>query len=131
MVGATTLLSVLLTYAIAPFAALPFVPEVVAITKALPIVYNGAFNSNINATLDWRPVLDTVAARLIYGGNGIAWTDNEHAYRPFSSKSDLAGGADITANNTAYSAYLNCELVKDYSLSSDGNGVEISRDDRG
>ncbi|KAF4462137.1 hypothetical protein FALBO_11058 [Fusarium albosuccineum] len=132
MVGATTLLSVLLTYTIAPFAARLFVPEVVAVTKALPIVYNRAFNGdNINATLDWRPVLDTVAATLIYGGNGIAWTDEERAYRPFSPKSELAGGADIAANTTAYSAYLNCELVKDYTITSDGDSVDVSGDDRG
>jgi hypothetical protein len=132
MVGATTLMSVLLTYAIAPFAARLFVPEVVSVTKPSLTVYKEVFNdNNINATLDSRPVLDTVAATLIYQGNGIAWTDNERAFRPFSPKSKLAGGADISANTTAYSAYLNYVLVKDYIITSDGDSVEVSGNDRG
>ncbi|KAH7184549.1 uncharacterized protein B0J16DRAFT_340170 [Fusarium flagelliforme] len=132
MVGATTLMSVLLTYAIAPFAARLFALEVVRMTKTSPIVYNEVFNNNnINATLDWRPVLDTVAATLIYQGNGIAWTDDERAFRPFYPKSNLVRGADISANTTAYSAYLDCVLVKDYTITSDGDSVDISGNDRG
>ncbi|CAG2011472.1 unnamed protein product [Fusarium graminearum] len=132
MVGVTTLMSVLLTYAIAPLAARLFAPEVVRTIKTSPIVYNEVFNeNNINATLDWRPVLDTVAATLIYHGNEIPWTDGERAFRPFYPKSNLVRGADISANTTAYSAYLNCVLVKDYTITSDGGVVEVSGNDRG
>ena len=132
IVGATTLMSVLLTYVIAPFAARLCAPDVVRITMTSPIVYNEVFNeNNINATLDWRPVLDTVAATLIYQGNGIPWTDYERAFRPFYSISDLIKGAEISATTTAYSAYLNCVLIKDYTMTSNGDSVELSGTDRG
>ncbi|KPM36208.1 hypothetical protein AK830_g10349 [Neonectria ditissima] len=137
-VATTTLLSIFLTYAVAPFAARLFVPEVVMASGPLPVLYNKAYNADgVNATLDWRPVLDTVAATLLYQGNRIPWTDGEHAFRPFSTKSPLAGGSDMAADTTAYSAYLNCELVKVYTiLSTDGTEdstkkVKISGSDRG
>lgn len=136
MVGTTTLLSVFLTYAVAPFAARLFVPQVVAVSGELPVVFNQALNQdNLNSSLDWRPVLDTVAASLIHQGSRVAWTDDEHAFRPFSTNSKLAPGAAIAANTTAYSAYLNCELIEDYTITSDelsdGWEVEISGNDRG
>lgn len=136
LVGATTLLSVFLTYAVAPFAARLFVPQVVAVSRELPILYNQALNDdNLNSTLDWRPVLDTVAASLIHSGNRIAWTDGEHAFRPFSTNAKVASGSAMAANTTAYSAYLNCELIEDYDITSDeqsdGWTINISGSDRG
>ncbi|KAI8716569.1 hypothetical protein NCS52_00951000 [Fusarium sp. LHS14.1] len=132
MVGATTLLSVLLTYLVAPFAARLFVSQVVTVSTSLPIVYNQTYNvDGIDSTIDWRPVFDTVSATRLYGGNKIAWTDDERAFRPFDADSDLATGTSMAANTTAYSAYLNCELVKDYSITSSGSSVQVSGNDRG
>ena len=136
MVGATALLAVFLSYAVAPFAARLFVPQVVAVSKPLPVLYNEALNSdNINSTLDWRPVLDTVAASLLHHGNNLPWTDNEHAFLPYSTASRLATGTDMAANTTAYSAYLNCELIDDYTITSrpdsDAWTVQVSGTDRG
>ncbi|KAK7420239.1 hypothetical protein QQX98_002894 [Neonectria punicea] len=137
-VGATTLLSVFLTYAVAPFAARLFVPEVMMVSEPLPIIYNEAYNvDGLNATLDWRPVLDTVAATLLHQGNQIPWTDNEHAFRPFTTDSRLASGSNVAADTTAYSAYLNCEVVKTYTISStegtedSTRNVQITGNDRG
>ncbi|KAF4981712.1 hypothetical protein FZEAL_2514 [Fusarium zealandicum] len=131
-VGSTTLLSVLLTYGVAPFAARLFVPQVVVVPAALPITFNTTFDENsINATLDWRPVLDTVAATLLYQGNNIPWTDHEHAFRPFSTKSRAVVGGHMGANTTAYAAYLNCKLVDDYTITADSKTVEVGGDDRG
>ncbi|KAH7140071.1 hypothetical protein B0J13DRAFT_586549 [Dactylonectria estremocensis] len=137
-VGATTLLSVLLTYAVAPFAARLFVAEVVMKSDTVPVIFNEAYNvDGINATLDWRPVLDTVAATLLYQGTQIPWTDDEHAFLPFTTSSDLVSGSIIASHSTAYSAYVSCELVDDYTITStDGtedstSTVEISGNDRG
>ncbi|KAF7550009.1 hypothetical protein G7Z17_g6006 [Cylindrodendrum hubeiense] len=137
-VGTTTLLSVFLTYAVAPFAARLFVPEVVMLSEPIPIIYNEAYNVNgINATVDWRPVLDTVAATLLYQGNKIPWTDAERAFRPFTTSSHLVSGSNMAADTTAFSAYLNCELVDDYTITStDGTedstkNVQLSGKDRG
>ncbi|KAH7268398.1 hypothetical protein B0J15DRAFT_533811 [Fusarium solani] len=108
MVGATTLLSVFLTYLVAPFAARLFVSQVVTVSKSLPIVYNQTYTvDGIDSTVDWRPVFDTVSATRLYGGNKIAWTDDERAFRPFDADSNLATGTSMAANTTAYSAYLN------------------------
>ncbi|WYZ43646.1 hypothetical protein EsH8_VII_000082 [Colletotrichum jinshuiense] len=101
-------------------------------SESVPIIYEKAYNiDNINATLDWRPVLDTVAATLLYGGNKISWTDNERAFRPFAIDSQLATKSDLAANTTAYSGYLNCELVMDYTITSSGDSVQVSGSDRG
>ncbi|OHW96567.1 DUF3433 domain-containing protein [Colletotrichum incanum] len=131
-VGSMTLLSVFLTYFIAPLAARLFVAQAVTVSEPVPIIYNKAYSiNNINSTLDWRPVLDTVAATLLYGGNNIPWTDNERAFRPFAVDSRLATKSDMAANTTAYSAYLNCELVTDYTITSSGGSVQVSGNDRG
>lgn len=137
-VGATTLLSVFLTYAVAPFAARLFVPELVMLSESVPIIYNEGYDvEGINATIDWRPVLDTVAATLLYQGNKIPWTDDERAFRPFTINSHLVSGSNVEADTMAYSAYLNCELVKDYTITStdasggSGKNIQISGTDRG
>ncbi|KAH6886745.1 hypothetical protein B0T10DRAFT_575002 [Thelonectria olida] len=136
-VGATTLLSVLLTYVVAPFAARLFATHVVMISETLPVAYNVTFDGdNINAKIDWRPVLDTVAATLLYQGNNIPWTDDQHAFRPFATDSRLTTGADMAANTTSYAAYVNCELVQEYTMVLDpedsGSGtVQVTGTDRG
>ncbi|KAH7139648.1 hypothetical protein B0J13DRAFT_608907 [Dactylonectria estremocensis] len=136
-VGATTLLSVLLTYVVAPFAARLFAAHVVMVSETLPVAYNVTFDgNNINAEIDWRPIMDTVAATLLYQGNNIPWTDDQHAFRPFATDSRLTTGADMVANTTAYAAYVNCELSQDYTIVLDpqdsGSGtVTVTGTDRG
>ncbi|KAK1963810.1 hypothetical protein LY78DRAFT_739536 [Colletotrichum sublineola] len=131
-VGSTGLLSMFLAYLIAPLAARLFVAQTVTASVPTPMFYNKDYNvDNINATLDWRPVLDTVAATLLYGGNNIPWTDNERAFRPFSVDSSSSVKSDMAANTTAYSGYLNCELVQDYAIASSGDSVTMSGSDRG
>ncbi|KAK1997391.1 hypothetical protein LX36DRAFT_73448 [Colletotrichum falcatum] len=133
-VGSTGLLSVFLTYLVGPLAARLFAAQTVAVAVAAPIYYTKDYNvDNINATLDWRPVLDTVAATLLYGGNNIPWTDTERAFRPFAvgSGSDSSAKSDVAANTTAYSGYLSCELVGDYTIASSGDSVTVSGNDRG
>ncbi|KAH6986958.1 hypothetical protein EDB80DRAFT_817618 [Ilyonectria destructans] len=136
-VGATTLLSLLLTYVVAPFAARLFATHVVMVSETLPVAYNVTFDgNNINAKIDWRPVLDTVAATLLYQGNNIPWTDDQHAFRPFATDSRLTTGADVAANTTSYAAYLDCKLAQDSTLVLDpqdsGSGtVTVTGTDRG
>ncbi|KAK1573461.1 uncharacterized protein LY79DRAFT_568607 [Colletotrichum navitas] len=131
-VGSTGLLSVFLTYLIAPLAARLFVAQTVAVSVPTPIVYAKDYNAdNINAALDWRPVLDTVSATLLYGGDNIPWTDTERAFRPFTADSSSSIESDMAANTTSYSAYLSCELVNDYTITSSGGMVTVSGNDRG
>ncbi|KAH7347585.1 hypothetical protein B0T11DRAFT_291540 [Plectosphaerella cucumerina] len=133
-VGTTTLLSLALTYLIAPLAARLFAAQPVAAPHPIPIFYNETYNlQNINATSDWRPVLNVVSATLLYGGRNIPWTTNERAFRPFEADPAIVSTSKMEAKTTAYSAYLNCELIKDYTLT-DGDKageVQISGTDRG
>ncbi|KAL9571912.1 hypothetical protein ACKAV7_003901 [Fusarium commune] len=137
-VGAMTLLSVLLTYIIAPLAARLFTPQVVSVSKTLPITYDTEFSgSNINSTIDWQPILNVVAATLLYRGKSIAWTDDQYSFRPFSNRSIVPVSADIEAETTAFAAYVNCVVVKDYTITSNKDSsssqgtVIVSGDDRG
>ncbi|EFQ35757.1 hypothetical protein CGRA01v4_01576 [Colletotrichum graminicola] len=131
-VGSTGLLSVFLTYLVAPLAAHLFVAQTMAVSVPTPIIYAKDYNAdNINAALDWRPVLDTVSATLLYGGNNIPWTDTERAFRPFAVNSSSCVKSDMAANTTSYSAYLSCELVNDYTIASSGDIVTVSGNDRG
>ncbi|KAH6956192.1 hypothetical protein DER45DRAFT_566288 [Fusarium avenaceum] len=137
-VGAVTLLSVLLTYVTAPFAARLFATQVVSVPKTIPIVYDKEFREeNLDADVDWRPILNVVAATLLYQGKSIAWTNSQYAFRPFSNYSSIPASAGIEAKSTAFASYVNCEVVKDYTITlnkspnSSGGTVVISGDDRG
>lgn len=134
-VGTTTLLSLVLTYFIAPLAARLFAAQPVATPQTVPILYNQTYDDdNFNSTVDWRPVFNVVAATLLYGGKNIPWTNGERAFRPFAAESaTLMTTAKMEANTTAYSGYLNCELVKDYTITPGGSGksVDVSGTDRG
>ncbi|KAH7304753.1 hypothetical protein B0I35DRAFT_362860 [Stachybotrys elegans] len=131
-VGATTLLSVLLTYAIAPLAARLFVAQAVMVAEDIPIAYNTSFQEDqINSTIDWRPVFDTVSANLLYGGHSVDWADQDQAFRPFSADLASDSGRVLAANTTAYSAYLNCQLQADYIMRTNGDGVTVTGRDRG
>ncbi|CEI70358.1 hypothetical protein FVEN_g1131 [Fusarium venenatum] len=137
-IGAMTLLSVMLTYITAPFAARLFTTQVISVPKTIPIVYDTEFKgSNMNAMIDWRPVLNVVAATLLYQGKNIAWTNDQYALRPFSNQSSIPASADIEAKSTGFASYVNCELIKDYTITvnkisnSEAGNVVVSGNDRG
>jgi hypothetical protein len=137
-IGAMTLLSVMLTYITAPFAARLFTTQVVSVPKTIPVVYDTEFkDSNLNRQIDWRPILNVVAATLLYQGKNIAWTNDQYAFRPFSNHSGIPASADIEAKSTGFASYVNCALIKDYNItlkktpSSRAGKVAISGNDRG
>ncbi|KAG8670374.1 hypothetical protein FPOAC2_09729 [Fusarium poae] len=137
-IGAMTLLSVMLTYITAPFAARLFTTQVVFVPKAIPIIYDTEFkDSKLNANIDWRPVLNVVAATLLYQGKNIAWTNDQYAFRPFSNKSIIPASADVEAKSTGFASYVNCELIENYNISlnkisnSEAGNVVVFGDDRG
>lgn len=137
-VGAMTLLSVMLTYIIAPFAARLFTTQLVSIPKPIPIIYNTEYkDNNIDSKTDWRPVLNVVSATLLYEGKSIAWTNDQYAFHPFSNHSTIPGSADIKAKSTGFASYVNCELIKDYNITLNqvsghrAGDVIISGNDRG
>jgi hypothetical protein len=137
-IGAMTLLSVMLTYITAPFAARIFTTQVVSVPKTIPIVYNTKFkDNNLNSETDWRPVLNVVGATLLYQSKNIAWTNDQFAFLPFSNHSEIPASAVIEAKSTGFASYVNCKLLKDYSITLDkvpnyrAGNVAISGNDRG
>jgi hypothetical protein len=137
-VRAMTLLSVMLTYITAPFAARLFTTQLVSIPKPIPIVYSTEYkDNNLNSKTNWRPVLNVVSATLLYEGKSIAWTNNQYAFRPFSNHSTIPVSADIKAQSTSFGSYVNCELIKDYNITLNqvsgyrAGNIIISGNDRG
>ncbi|KAM0499433.1 hypothetical protein ACHAP8_005588 [Fusarium lateritium] len=134
-IGATTLLSVMLTYITAPFAARLFTTQVVSVPRTVPIIYDTEFkDSNLNTSIDWRPVINVVAATLLYQGKNIAWTNDQYALQPFSNQSRIPASADVEAKSTGFASYVNCELIKNYNITfnkisnSEGNVVVFGND---
>ncbi|CAG7558140.1 unnamed protein product [Fusarium equiseti] len=137
-IGSMTLLSVLLTYVTAPLAARLFATQVVLVPSTFPITYDKEFSGrNMDASIDWRPILNTVSATLLYEGRSIPWTNDQYAFRPFSNRSTLPASAIIEATSTAFTSHVDCKVVKDYAIESDkdsGSGeavVHVSGKDRG
>jgi hypothetical protein len=117
-VGTTVMVALGLTYVTQPLSARLFALQTVSISREGPVIFNSSFGqANINSEIDWRPILDTVAATKLYRGGNIRWTDNQYAFRPFFPKITTTDSAVVAANTTAYAAYLNCELLTDYTLS--------------
>ncbi|KAH8748114.1 hypothetical protein F5883DRAFT_697563 [Diaporthe sp. PMI_573] len=143
LIGASMLLSLVISFAVSPLSARLFVADVRQIPQQLGIYYNYSINlDGINSSVDWRTVFDTVAATRVYNGSRLPWTDDEYAFLPFFLQQNPGDvGANIslvslTANTTAYSAYVNCSSLTEYQLTLDktssSNGmVTVNAIDRG
>ncbi|RYP72288.1 hypothetical protein DL771_004262 [Monosporascus sp. 5C6A] len=136
-VGFTALTGLALQYIAAPFGARLFATQLVMESADVPVSFSSAYNfSGYSEDFDWRPVLSSARASLVYGENRIPWTNNEFAFRPFSVATPGTDSYYIMANTTAHSAYVSCEIVTDYSMSlelqSPGQGmVQVNGTDRG
>ncbi|KAL8393224.1 hypothetical protein RB595_003134 [Gaeumannomyces hyphopodioides] len=138
-VGATILMRLALQYVVAPLSARLFAPQTVVLPAGIPVSFGSVFNwTALSVNMNPRSVLTTVAATLIHGADSPPWTDDEFAFRPFttSAQPPVAEGYRLVANTTAYSAYVSCEVVTDYnmtlSLQNPGEGViNVKGTDRG
>ncbi|RYP22784.1 hypothetical protein DL765_001493 [Monosporascus sp. GIB2] len=136
-VGFTALTGLALQYIAAPFGARLVATQLVTESADVPVSFSSAYNfSGFSEDFDWRPVLSSARASLVYGENRIPWTSNEFAFRPFSIATPRTDSYHIIANTTAHSAYVSCEIVTDYSMSLElqkpGQGmVQVNGTDRG
>jgi len=138
IIGTILLLDLTLRFVVTPFSSFLFTTQLVVLQKEASVSFPSGFNdSKLNDLLDWRPVLGTVAATLVYNGSNIPWTDEKSAFRPFAVETlPTSGRFNVTANTTGFSAYVSCELIDDYSLSLNpldhGSGrLSITGSDRG
>ena len=103
---------------LSPLAASLFVATSALFNREVPVAFNSSFDQNaLNTSMDIRVLLDTVTATLIYGADAHPWTDQEHAFRPFYTEFQLAGGppptnaTSLTAPTVAHSGYVNCAVL--------------------
>ncbi|KAK4100618.1 hypothetical protein N658DRAFT_91095 [Parathielavia hyrcaniae] len=110
-VGLATLMGLILQYIATPFAARLFTTE--------------AANARV---------------AIVQGENPVPWANDEFAFRPFSATAPREGSYYMAANTTAYSAYVNCEVISDYTMSLErqepesgdaGGVVRVAATDRG
>ncbi|OLN89642.1 hypothetical protein CCHL11_10036 [Colletotrichum chlorophyti] len=118
-VGCTVLFALFLTYLIQPLSARLFAPQSVFLKSNVPVSFTAKYEgSRLGANMDWRPIMNAVAATKLYNGGQIPWTDNQFAYRPFRAAGGIVeSNARVAANTFAFAAYLNCEVVTDYAMS--------------
>lgn len=138
-VAFAVLVGLALQFAVAPLSARLFAAQTVMIASDAPLLFPSEFDwSALDDNLDWRPVFATVRATLAQDGDSLPWTDEEHAFRPFRTKTPpVSGSFEVTANTTAFSAYLSCETVVGYTMAlkrgeDAGEGVlTVTGSDRG
>jgi hypothetical protein len=91
------------------------------------------------ASIDYWPILGTVAAVRLFGGNWPLWTDGQHAIASFSLPHELpqANVSRVQFNTEAYGAILDCAMITDYNISKQYSSYEnaitltVSASDRG
>jgi hypothetical protein len=137
-VGLTALTGLALQYISAPLGARLFATRVIMMPADIPISFNSAYIfSAFSDKFDMRPALSSARLALVNNENRHPWTNDEFAFRPFHSPlAPRTGEYRLVANTTAYSAYVNCELVSDYTMSLElvepGKGVvQVKGTDRG
>ena len=105
-------------------------------TFPLKTSYN---DSRLVASIDYQPILATVSAVRVHGGNWPLWTDGLYAFPAFGfpeKASTHANATQLRINITAHSADLSCEAVTDYTISrsppdGDTATLTIHANDRG
>ena len=126
LVGSAQLATLVFTV-LSPLAASLFVATAALSKQEVPVVLNSTFDQRaMNSSVDIRVVLDAVTSTLIYGASDHAWTDHEHAFRPFYTAFEVGDGpapanaTSLTAPTVAHSGYLNCAVLEP------GSGYDIT-----
>lgn len=135
VVGTALLASLISEKGITALASSMLYPQQVPVESPVQVSTNSTFtDALLGADLDWRPVFDTVSATTIWGGSALPWTSAEYAFTPFYASDGTGLAYNLTANTTAYSAYLDCRVLdtSTYSLTvSGGKAVHMTANDRG
>lgn len=132
LLGVCFILSLLLTLGLIPLAAYLFSTTSVDLDTMETVTQNTYFDTatGFTAEMSLGPVLDTVAATRLDGGNPPAWSNPNEAFQPFS----LPAGSHILTNGlvnfsaptTAFAASLSCSNIPraEYSVRLQQTGSE-------
>jgi hypothetical protein len=132
LLGVCFILSLLLTLGLIPLAAYLFSTTSVDLDTMETVTQNTYFDAatGFTAEMSLAPVIDTVAATRLDGGNPPAWSNLNEAFQPFSlpaiSHVLTNGFANFSAPTTAYAASLFCSTIPraEYSVSLQQTGSE-------
>jgi Protein of unknown function (DUF3433) len=134
--GMTFLLS-LAMWIVPPLGAHLFTVTTVPFNSTVTVTSSSAFNFSANsAYFDVRPAFDDSLVTQLYGGYPLPWTTTEYAFSPFNTDGE-ARSSNLTANTTAYSAYLDCQAYASsqsetiYSTPDGSDSVTMYTIDRG
>jgi hypothetical protein len=137
--GSSMLLGWIVSLFIVPFSARLMAPSYVNLNREIPVSLTTGFDaSSINASVNYQPILDSVSAARIYGGDLPPWTDGFFAFPTvnLSTVSDTPNVVGVALNVEAYSASVDCRDITDYSITrldaGDGTAtITFSAVDRG
>lgn len=137
-IGCGIVLNLILSIAIVPLTAHLFDAAATTSNSTISLASATFYNeSGFTGLSDVRPAIDVASATNIYGGSSPPWTTLEYAFPPFNPIGSTGQG-NITANTTAYSAYVECVSVpqSDFnasysSVSADSGSVSVDATDRG
>ncbi|KAM0722392.1 hypothetical protein Q7P37_001833 [Cladosporium fusiforme] len=96
-------------------------------------------DNNMNSSVDYEPILATVSAVKVFGGNWPQWTDGIHAIPAFElpdSTQNSLNTTQLRPNVTAYFAELDCQQANNFSITRDSDGedkatLQVEIEDRG
>ncbi|KAK5745336.1 hypothetical protein LTR17_001497 [Elasticomyces elasticus] len=123
-----------------PLAAHMFQVITPSIERYIALSQRGVYNdSRLTPAIDYSPVIGLVSAVRVYHGNWPHYTDGIHAVPRHALpdlEAEIPNTTEVSINTTAYSATLSCQIVQDYSMSSNSEGdgratVALGANDRG
>jgi hypothetical protein len=130
---ASMLLSTILSIALVPLAARLLTDEQTEFLSDLNVSVPATFDDEaINGQTDFQAFMTNAAAISIYKANPPAWSTTQYSFQPFEVNDKSISG-NVTANITAYSALLDCQVktASEFEVAYSNRIVQIKGSDRG
>jgi hypothetical protein len=141
LLGVSMLLSFLVSIILVPLSARLFAPDNVNVSTQAPMSINTVYNATrLNASIDYKPIFDSVSVARIHDASPPSWTDGEFAFPAFSLAEKNPGSmnaSELSLKVTAYSAYLDCKTLSEFSTTRTNADdpayatIQVTADDRG
>ncbi|KAF2098858.1 hypothetical protein NA57DRAFT_76094 [Rhizodiscina lignyota] len=132
LIGCAMLLSLICSIALVPLTAHLLVSASTQTSSILRVHPSSQFNdSAVTAQTDLQPAISIATALRVYGAPPLPWMTTEYGFGTFSN--DTAGNGNMTVDVSAYSAYLDCQIMdsSQYSMNLSDGSVTIDINDRG
>ncbi|KAK3643287.1 hypothetical protein LTR56_010243 [Elasticomyces elasticus] len=140
LLGCCLLSAFIASVFLGPLAAHMFQVITPSVERYIDVSQRGVYNeSRLMPSIDYSPVIGLVSAVRVYHGNWPHYTDGIRAVPRHALpelEAEIPNTSEVSINTTAYSASLSCQLVQDYSMSSNSEGdglatVTLNANDRG